>query len=76
MHHSWQTEFPASQSKSLRSTTVGAGSFGRFEDLALLHPEDPEREARDHGARYEDEVNHWDGKGNQGSDETRANDAR
>ena len=76
MHHPGQAECPARQPESLSGATVGAGRFGRFEDLALLHPEDAEREAREHSARHEDEVNQRDGERDQGREEPRANDAR
>jgi hypothetical protein len=75
MDRTWQPECPTCQSESLSGTTVGAGSFGRLEDVALPHPEDAEREAREHRARHEDEVDQGDGKRDQSREEPRANDA-
>ena len=76
VHHAWQPKRSTRQPKPLGGTAIGARAFGRLEDFALLHPDDAEREAREHRARHEDEVNQWDGKRDQGRDEPRANDAR
>lgn len=46
MHHTWQAERPTRQFESLRGAAVGARRFGQFEDFALPHPDDAEREAR------------------------------
>lgn len=75
MHHTWQPECPSRQSEPLSGATVGARTFGRLEDFALQQPEDAEREAREHRARHEDEVDQWDGKRDRCRDEPRANDA-
>jgi hypothetical protein len=75
MDRAGEPECPARQSESLTGTTVGARSFGRREDFALLHPDDTEREAHEHRTRHEDEVDQRDGERDQCRDEPRANDA-